>query len=77
MGEEQIFRPEEADATRSDLSGRLGVGDVVDVGKKLDLGTIGTDGGLVAVQDKPIFQVEKLALASSGKRRSSRRWGGG
>ena len=62
VGEEEVFGPEQADAGGADLLGGLGVGRVVDVGQQLDLGAVGADGGLVAVEDEAVLQVEELAL---------------
>ncbi len=42
--QEQVLGPEEADSGRTDLVGRLGVGQVVDVGEQLDVGAVGALG---------------------------------
>ena len=44
------------------LCGRLGIGQVVDVGEQLDVRAVGAAGGKVAIGEEPVFEVEKLAL---------------
>jgi len=60
--EEQVLGSKKSDSRGSDLPRPLSIRDVVDVGEKFDLGTIGAHRRLIAVGDKLIFEVEKLAL---------------
>ncbi len=60
--QEQVLGAEQPDASGADLPRGLRVGQVVDVGQELDLRPVGTLGGLVAVQDEAVLQVEELAL---------------
>ena len=62
VGEEEVLGAEQPDPGRPDLLRRLGVGQVVDVGQQLDLRAVGAEGGLVAVHDEPVLEVEELAL---------------
>ena len=62
MGHEEVLGPEQTDAGRSHLVGRLGIGQVIDVGEQLDLRAVGASCRQVAIGEEPVLGVEELAL---------------
>ena len=62
MGHEEVLGPEETDTGRSHLVGRLGIGQVIDVGEQLDVRAVGASCRQVAIGEQPVLGIEELAL---------------